>query len=112
MLLKIVLVSDFIRNLEKGQVGKAFSFGDAKDRENLQQSSLSCLLYRVRMPRRTLGRSYQEDTTFGSSRLLTTATWRMMTSPDSPSRFHHPWDAVDEHLHIDADGRALWHGDD
>lgn len=57
----------FIRNPEKERVGKAFSFGKAKDRENLQQSILSSPLHRSGMPRRTLGRSYQ-DTTFGSSR--------------------------------------------
>lgn len=79
------LVSDFPRNPGKEQVGKTFSFGNATDIEKRQQSALSCLQHGLRMPRRTLGEATKTPP-LPEAACLTTATWRMMASPDLPSR--------------------------
>lgn len=55
------------------------------DIENRQQSALSFLQHGLRMPRRTLEEATKTPS-LPAATCLTTATWRMMASPDSPSR--------------------------
>lgn len=106
----MTVVSDFIRSPGKEHVGKAFSFENARDVEIRQQSALSSPQHGLRMPRRTLGEATKTPP-LSAATYLTTATWRTMTSPDSP-RFSPgccPWDAVDDNdIKTDADhGRML-----
>lgn len=64
-LLKIVFVSGFIRNPEKEPVERL----SALEMQRIEKTSTpNSPPHRWKMPRRTLGRSYQ-DITFGSSHL-------------------------------------------